>query len=895
MIYGVSFSEDLADSLVRDLLEKYKNNPLQLARVHIVLPTKRACLCVKNTFMHLMKDKGLLLPQLLSLYELDFFDETIPPALSKLERTLLLARLCMAKPNILSYDQALKMAISLGELLDYTYQYDLDFSKIGQLVQEKQFATHWEQTVQFLDILHTYWPQILNEQGKIDPTDRIIRTIRSFISKIRNGFQYPIVLAGFTDIFPAISELIEVVSKNDNNLILKENYYCDDSQIPFYTDLHRPQERIVIEALTKDSWERSDLPDNTFQNVMLLQTETMSEEALAIALILREVLETPNQTASLVTTDRVLARQVISQMKRWGVQLDDSAGTPLNHTESGVFLELIAEVGLHPTATNYLALLKHPLSADKNMPGKLHQLVQSQEKVLREKQSNWTMNLNVNFDPWIHLFQNNILTPFAEILKKHMEIAENLATSADKSAVERLWQTEDGQVLFQLISDLLVQGEQIGEIEPATYPAILKLLMQQISIRPKYGMHPRLDILGPIEARFHHTDVCVIGGLNEGVFPPLPETGPWLNRPMRAALGLPSPEEKIKELALDFAHNFCASKVYLTRAQKMDGAQTVPSRFIERLSAVAKINNLVFPEYQSRLPKLLDEPDDYDSSKRPTPCPPRDARPKHLPVTQIEMWRRNPYAIYARYILKLRPLPMLENVNKNAQFGTLIHEVIKEFLSEKSTSQDKSHLLHIAEKIFDESCLNSVDKILLKIKFEAMADFIIEQQQKDFSSVKESLFEEKMVYTFDVDGEPFTLEGTADKIDILKDNSVRVIDYKTYIPPKQKEVKAGYAPQLTLEALLISETISLKVSTLSYWHLSDKKDQSMDYNIVESVSEANDLIQKTKEGVFQMIRTYRNEAVSYEVCPIPSQAPQYNDYAHLARMQEWAFETGDDA
>lgn len=895
MIYGVSFSENLADTLAKDLLSKFGNDPFQLANIHVILPTKRACLTLKNAFMHSNTSKGILLPHFTSLYELDILDENIPPALSSLQRILLLANLCRAKPNILGYNQALKMAISLAELLDLSYQFDIDLSKINSLVKTEQFATHWQETVKFLDILSIHWPKILEEQQKIDPMDRTIRLIRSMTKKIQNDSSGLVVLAGFTNLFPALKELIEVVSQNPKNLILKENYIGNDSNIPYYTNLHFPQENAIIEALTKDNWEGNQISKNSFQNVRLLNASTLSEEALTIALILREVLEKPNQTGSLVTTDRTLARQVISQMQRWGIQLNDSAGVPLNHTDIGIFFKLIADLGLKPSASQYLALLKHPLAADGYLPSEFRHLIQNQEYYLRKKNSKWQMDLHTDFTKWLQIFKNNILLPLKEILILHIKMAESLAKSADRTASERLWQTEAGKCLFDFLTELLKESDKLAPLEPAEYPEILSLLMQQISVRPKYGMHPRLNILGPIEARFHHSDVCVIGGLNEGTYPSLPETGPWLNRPMRKEIGFPAPEEKIHEAAMDFAHNFCSQKVYLTRSLKIDGAQAIPSRFLERLKAVAEINQLTFPEYQAKLPTLLDKPDAFDVSKRPQPRPPAKVRPNHLPVTQIEMWRRNPYAIYARYILKLFPLYPLEQQNKNAEFGSLIHEVIKKFFSEKSQSLTKDKLLQTAHKIFENSSLSDIDKTLLDIKFDAMADFIIEQEQQDAPLIKTSMYEKELHHTFDIQGQPFQLSGSADRIDILKNNSARIVDYKTYSPPKEKEVKAGYAPQLTLEALLLYEEQNIPVSTLTYWYLSNKKQNSESLTIVESVSEVLDLIQKAKDGLYQMVSEFRKETTPYEVCPIPSQAPQFNDYNHLARMQEWAFAEENDS
>ena len=778
------------------------------------------------------------------------------------------------------------MAISLTELLDTAYQFDLDLSHLETLVEIEKYASHWQETVQFLDILYTHWPRILSERGEIDPMDRTIRLIRSFTKGLQKHPDKKVVLAGFTDVFPALTELINVVSKQKDNLILKENDISLLSQHD-YTNVHHPQEKAIIEAITKDSWKATDLPKDSFKNIRFINADTTTEEALTIALILRQTLETPNKRAALVTTDRTLARQVISQMERWHIQLDDSAGTPLHHTNVGTFFSLIADLGINPSGVNYLALLKHPLSADGDLPMALRQKVQKQEKGLRQENAKWNMPLHTDFSNWISLFQNNTLVPFGQILRQHIEIAEQLAKSSDKTASERLWQNDAGTQMFQLITELLSKEDMLGSIEPKTYPEILKIFMQSISVRPKYGMHPRLDILGPIESRFSHPDVCIIGGLNEGVFPPLAETGAWLNRPMRKKLGLPAPEEKIKELAMDFAHNFCSPEVYMTRAIKIDGAQAVPSRFVERLKAVAQINGLIIPEYKASLAKLLDQPESYDSPERPAPCPPLDVRPNKLPVTQIEMWRRNPYAIYARYILKLFPLQPIESMVQKAEFGTLIHEAIATFLKNHPKSTDRALLIKTANDIFNKSSLAEVDKTFLQMQFSAIADFLIEQQKKDIDSVKDIQPEQKITHSFDINGKAFELYGTADRIDLLSDDTLRVIDYKTYHPPKNKEVIAGFSPQLVLEALLLNETQDNPVSTLAYWYLSNKKEASETQTVVDSTKQVTELIQKAKDGLFEIVTAFRDEKTPYEVCPIPSQSPQFNDYAHLARMAEW--------
>ncbi len=906
MIYGISFSDDLADILVDHLLQEYKSDLVNMAKVWIILPTKRACLKVKDIFLKKAHNQNLLLPKLYPLYELEILDSDIPSAVEKTERLLLLTKLCQAKPSIHTMDKALKMAISLSELLDLSYQFDLDLTKLDELVTINQFAEHWQQTVQFLDILHTHWPRILKERAKIDPMDRCVRQIKQLTQQIKNNeISDPIILAGFEEIFPALTELIQAVSSHEKNLVFQDNFVASqNSKVKPYRVKTTPQEPAIVEALTKKDWQPGVISKDALDHVHLITSKTQTQEALTIALLLREALEKKDQTTAFVTTDRTLARQVISEMKRWGITLDDSAGTPLNHTPIGEYLLLIAQLGCNPTGQHYLSLLKHPLACDGLMPAELRQRVQKIERTLREKNAAWHMDLNTDFTKWINLFKNNFLTNLNTILNQHISLAETLATSADKSPFERLWQDNAGIAASQLLTDLKNMAHIIGNIEPMSYPEILKILMQQVSIRPKYGTHPRLDILGPIEARFHHPDVCIIGGLNEGTFPPQPEAGPWLNRPMRIQLGLPLPEEKTRELAMDFAHLCCSQKVYLTRAQKVDGAQTVPSRFLERIKAVAQINDISFPEKQAHLASLMDLPQEFDIPVRPAPKPPVADRPNKISVTQVETWRVNPYAIYARYILKLFPLPALENQPKNAIFGTLIHQAIHDFLEQNPNSTSKSELIAIANNIFEKSNLSPPDQILLKIKFEHIADFIIDQQQFAHR-IKKVYSEEKAHVDFQINDQTFRLEGTADRIDLMKDNTVRLVDYKTYQSSLlgMKSVKEGMAPQLALEALIlknggIPDLTDKAITTLSYWFLSNKEKESYTKDILTSEKDVTELLNTTKEGLYRIVNAFQNPETPYEVYPSPqltnkTQKEKYDDYAHLARRQEWTTDEED--
>lgn len=927
MIYSVGASDDFADRLVEFILDKYGKNPLEMAKSEIILPTRRSCIVLKEAFLRASQEKSLLLPRMTALYDMDNLDENLPPKMSVLNRTLLLAKLCLSKPNISGVDKAVMVAIGLGELLDEFYQYEADITQLHHLVQEKQFAEHWNETVEFLDIIHTYWPQILKEYGQIDEMDYKIRMIKSFAQKWQqNPPSHAIIMAGFDGAIPAVIELAKVVhSLAHGNLFLDgvdtllsreefKNLPPLHSQYPLkklldglgvtpdqinrYGCSVTPAEKLMYEALkpaeATDTWRYiQDIDDKAVAHVTRITADNMAQEALEVALLLRQVLETPQKTAAFVTTDRALARRVSIEMKRWGIQLDDSAGTAFLQTPLGVYLSLLCRLALNSTDEHLLlSLLKHPLAADGMKPSELRFKIRATEKSTRLKKEKLIYQTRTDLSQLFKVFQGNIKTPFSNLLRIHLDIAEQLATSHDRTGIERLWNDETGQIAYAYLSELMTFSDLLGDIEPIYYPTVFELLTSALSVRPKYGMHPRLDILGPIEARFHQPDVVIVGGLNEGSFPQLPDTGPWLNRPMRLALGLPPPENKIAVSAMDFRTCFCAKEVYLTRSLKNEGTPTIASRFLSRLEAVLTATNIDWPVYNADLAGLLDKPTEYDPIVRPAPRPPLATRPQKLSATKVELWMRDPYAIYARYILKLYPLDELDSPQKQLMFGNAVHNALEQFIRTDMHCVNLDNLIHLGYNALQQEGFTNTDMAFYMPKFKEIAKWFMDHQEYRLDKIKASFVEQGGEISIDVpNGEPFTLTAKADRIDLLTDGTVEIIDYKTGSIPSIKEVKAGFAPQLPLEGYILAkngfnELQNKYISNLTYWGLSTKEDKSKLTSLLSEKDEKN-LIEEAYNGLRQLIIIFNNESTPYESCPVPEKAPKYNDYTHLSRSKEW--------
>ncbi len=927
MIYTVNLTDNFAQKIVDFILDK-SSSPLDIAQMQVILPTKRAVKTVKETFLKQAENTPLLLPKLTALYDLDVLEENIKPAMSYIERLILLTRLCQKKPNVDTMDQALTIALSLSSLLDEFYQYETSFDDLEKIVPDLDLAEHWNKTIVFLDIIRKVWPALLNERGLIDEQDRKIKLINAFTNKIKqNPPSHQIIMAGFDGAIPAVSNLINELNKLDNTLILLQglNNELTDEDLKYIDENHYQynfkkllktlkmfppeiqnlsdelvlREELITEALRPaeqvEEWRTLNFSENVLNNITRIDCESINEEALAIALILRETLETPKKTAALITNDRMLARRVILEMKRWGIELDDSAGTPLHHTPVGVYLSLIAEIGKERTSQSlWLALLKHPLSADLMMPNELRLLIKQQEKEAREKQVPLNLSLHTDFKRFLSFFETNEPVEFNQILEEHLKIAQELATSQDRTGEERLWQSEAGQEAYNLFIKLKEFGSLFGAVSPADYPNMINIFLSKINVRSRYGMHNRLDILGPIEARLTHPDVCIIAGLNEGSFPILSDTGPWLSRQMRKALKLPALENKIATQSMDFAHCFSSPEVYLTRSVKSEGSQTIPSRFISRLEAVLNASQIQWPIKNPDYARLLDKSEVFEQVTRPAPTPPVETRPTKLSVTNIELLMKNPYAIYAKYILKLLPLKDIDDIQENLLYGSCLHQALELFFKERPFSSDADWLKEKTISLLKENNFPQSALPLYEEKISKIADFVIREQVDRKPLTHQILIEQKGEISFLLkDGSLFTLTGKADRIDDLNNNTFEIIDYKTGTLPTGNEIESGLSPQMTLEAVILREKgfeglKATKDIKLNYWRLNGKRSggEIIPIPSKSAKKDVSALIDEAYTGVQEILNKYRDKTTPYTASPRPDKI-KFNDYALLSREKEW--------
>ena len=643
-------------------------------------------------------------------------------------------------------------------------------------------------------------------------------------------------------------------------------------------------------------------------------------EASSIALMLREALETPGRTAALVTPDRTLARRVAVELQRWNLTVDDSAGVPLDNTEPGTFLRLTAQMLAEDLApVPLLAALKHPLAAGGEPIARFRRKVRRLEVLtLRGPRPPAGFDglrglLEANeaardLLPWLdnlHELARDAAAALAAddadmaaVVDAHMRFAEALAASDDLPGPARLWAGDAGQSLADFAASLLDCGDIAPNVSAGRYPALLDSLMAGQVVRPRYGGHPRLAIWGTLEARLQRADLMILGGLNEGVWPAETDPGPWLSRPMRADFGLPPVEQRIGLMAHDFAQAFCAPEVVITRATRVDGTPTVPSRWLLRLDAVLDALGLAYLSVSDpawlHWAQSLDTPQTTLRSTPPAPKPPVSARPRKLSVTRIETWRRNPYGLYADKILRLRPLDPIDQDPGAAERGTLIHAALEAFVREypeRLPPSPADELKRLGKAVFDALDVRPGVRAFWWPRFARIADFVagLERARRDGGNVTVSP-EVKGHITLTAPGGDFILTATADRIERDGGGQAAIIDYKTGAPPSETVVHLGYAPQLPLEAAIalhggFDALRPAAITELAFWHLSGGPTPGTVKALTKTPPET--LAEDALAGLSALVARFDDPATPYHAYPDPGWAPLYDDFAHLARVQEW--------
>ncbi|MBX3522556.1 MAG: double-strand break repair protein AddB [Xanthobacteraceae bacterium] len=968
-----------------------RGKPELLASATIYLPTRRAARALAEAFLQETKADALLLPRIVPLGDVDeeafAFEggdlEPLAPAISVGERRLALAKLISGfahsadRPLPESPAIAIALADELAHLIDDFITADKDFSEAQNAV-EGEFDEYWDRSRAFLGIVDQGWNGFLKEHGKIDAARRRDQLLAREAERLGKSNAGPVIAAGSTGTLPKVAGLMRVIARHPQGAVVLpgldqlldgEAFALiggDAEPMPGHPQfgLRRLLQRIGIErdAVTPlgvaDNPAREEIlslafrpqpksgesarriaPGHSLQGVTLIEATDAREEALAIAIALREAMQ-QEKTAALVTPDRALARRVCAELTRWNIEIDDSAGLPLADSEAGRLAQLAAKAATDDAAPSaLLAFLTHPymrssFAADDvalleiaclrgprpeggaagipaALEAKRRDTFHRSDRRSRFAQEDWDRASGLA----ARLAQ--LLAPLSALAKGEHAFAK-IAAAHFAALLPVLAENENAGCaeILGAIEALSEAGNAAPEFSLSDYAEAFPSTIRETVLRPARAENTRLRILGPLEARMISADRIVLGGLCEGVWPPEAHTDSWLNRPMRKHLGLDLPERRIGLSAHDFVQAAGNRELFLTRARKQNGVETIASRFVQRLSAVADEGDWDEArkngERYLRFARGLEAAAPEDAATPPAPKPPLASRPRSFSMSDMRDLARDPYSIYARKILRLQKLEAIDEEPGVADRGTLLHEILSKFTARHPGALPASALddmLEIGRGEFASMQSHPAAFAIWWPRFERAAKWFVAQEHKRRADISRIHSEVGGKLEIDAGGTRFTLTARADRIEVRVDDKLSVLDFKTGVPPTYKAAILGFEPQLLLEAAIarnggfenieggdLAEVGPIRISggqppgEFALFEPANSKD-------FKSVAEprgivGEDHLDRAAEyalaGARRLLAEYTKQETAYPFAPRVQWQKEYNDYEHLARFKEWS-------
>ncbi len=864
---------DFAQGLVGGLEERSTNlSPSDWARVEIYVNTTRMQRRIRAVFDD---GPARLLPRIRLVTDLadDPVSLDLPPAVSPLTRRLELsqfvAKLLEKEPDLAPRAALYDLSDSLAKLMDEMQGEGVSPDTIAQLDVSDQ-SGHWDRTLRFLNIITPFFGEA-NEQPDKEARQRLV--IEALAKRwTEKPPTHPIIVAGSTGSRGATALFMKAVSKLPQGAIIlpgydfdlpdqvwdamDENMTAEDHpQFRFkrlmdligfrYRDVHlwtdarpvHPDRNALISlslrpAPVTNQWltdgpALGDLLKAT-DGLTLIEANSPRAEAETIALRLRQAAE-DGITAALISPDRMLTRQVTAALDRWDIKPDDSAGTPLALSPPGRFLRHVADLfGQALNGEALLTLLKHPLCHSEHpdrgdhlrhtrdlelhlrrwgppFPTSDHLLAWAAKADDRGAWAAWLAGLVTGHE-------DAGVQPLGLYLEQHIDLAQALCAGPNSEGSGGLWAETAGREAVRICEDLRKAAPAGGLMTPRDYAALFGGVINEGMVRDRDAGHPNILIWGTLEARVQGVDLTILGGMNDGVWPEAPAPDPWLNRVMRAKAGLLLPERRIGLSAHDYQQAVAGKEVWITRAKRSADAETVPSRWVNRLTNL--LNGLPDQNGQSALKAMLARGTFWteraaklsapthrtDPEPRPSPCPPPHARPDQLSVTQIKTLIRDPFAIYARKVLRLSQLdPLVPSADAPLR-GIIVHKILERFITDSHGPADRETLMRIALEEFTAQCPWPTVRAQWIARMDRVADKFLADEGE-----RQARAEDRKTEAWgeiDVAATGVKLTCKADRIDLTDDDDALIYDYKTGVVPTGPQ-QEKFDKQLLLEAAMV--------------------------------------------------------------------------------------------
>lgn len=852
-VFGVPLGVDFSQAVVEGLNDQI-SDPITKAKSTLLVNTRR----MQRRMTRLLQEqpanlhpKIRLMTDLHLSNELITFTPTRTPFENRISLFPLVKKLLESRPWLAPLSATYDLTNSLSELFEEMLVEGVTFDDLDGLDVSK-FSDHWADSLKFLEIA----AKVFEASEGVD----LNAAQRNAVINLKNYWKInppknPVIAAGSTGSRGSTSILLQEIAKLPNGAIILPGFDFDLPNSVWEglgergVQEDHPQFRFAV-LLKKLGVKKSQVvrwsdheENNQFRNKLIslalrpapithqwlndgpklrksledatsklswLEASDKRQEAETIAYRLRKS-ASDGQTAAIITPDRMLTRRIATILSKWGINVDDSAGIPLPLSPPGrLVLQIVDNWNSNPKVDKLISLLKHPLTHATEGRGPHLKNTRDFELAVRsgrvhfidtESLSNWANEHDelVHWSEWVRRY-------FSQVENTHQTLegwVSNLVETTNRISEgifpkpSEVWNSEDGSSVFNCLEQIRQASDTETLIHQRDFFSILRHALNDGETRNEKATDSKVIILGTLEARVQSADLVILASLNEGVWPESVQQDPWLNRSMRAQAGLLLPERKIGLAAHDFQQAIAGKEVWISRSLRSEDAQTVPSRWINRienlLGGLGEEGKSALREMKeraklwTRISSEFEKPIQANSFQRPAPAPPTVARPKSLSVTRVKTLIRDPYAIYAQYILGLKTLDPVGLPPGPALRGIIFHKALHDFFEDPESQRSSKTLLEIVDRELEKSISSIAVRKLWRARAEKFAGwFVSKENAKNSKPIACALEQTGELYIPSID---FLLTGTVDRIDILENGWIDIFDYKSGLAPRPKEQK----------------------------------------------------------------------------------------------------------
>ncbi|MCP4355484.1 MAG: hypothetical protein GY793_07615 [Proteobacteria bacterium] len=882
--YSIYPNEDFFKESAKIILQNAYDNekPESLSKCLVWVPSSRMVQSLRHA---LTKELGnyAILPEIKTvglndsdIQSMQFFnsedarvlDEIYP----KTSKILLFAEaIKVAMPNWTA-QQRFTEALSLTKLHQDLQNYDVTLDELKNAVPS-ELAFHWEKNLKVVQVVFDFYENFLKKNQKQDLYTLERKSIDEFLN-YRNEI-LEVFAIGFNDstvlgkkllckiaelekghvIFPYInkdiidngSSVFQNISKNllekSNNLKPNDSEYAisklaellkaTDKNIE-YVGKPSNQLGLVNKAfITADQtylWADQASYGTKLENLNIVNAENTIHEAKTIALIMREALIEKDKTCALISPNRGLAQKVIQELKKWGVNVNDSAGIPLQKTAKGQFcidllnviIENFSAETVIPVITSSQINKELGFDFKKStedfvelavLGANIDSSLEAIERKIKQ-QLPWQDPTRTSSDKSESALKIlKMLKEFTQILPLETELTikewgrRHLELVLKFISEDKIFDSEVGKALLELLTNLK-DAETDTKVNLRTYLHTFSLLAQQIVVRESKNLHPRLFVWGAPESRLQKIDRVIVADFNDSTWPGKVSSNLWLNPSIRQQLNMPDISVSAGLNGYDFFNQLFASEVFITRSKQTNEGPTLQSRFLIRLENTLNTENykecVKKGEKYLRLLELAEKHkvDDFltqEKAESAFTLAEDQKFPEFVSASSFKSLANCPYKFYLEKVLYIKPIDDIQGIPANI-WGFAVHLMLEEFANKNKFPLEigkKGSYLADFHQIIDKffAKINS-DQLELswRYKLETIAKGFIQISIETKNNIR--LTEKEIKYN--------GLRAILDRVDQVEDG-YNIIDYKTGEAPSKKDMLMFKDPQLLIESYLLEK------------------------------------------------------------------------------------------